>query len=155
MKPIEPKDVAHYIAACRVAGVPVAVTSEPDLRALIERCSTLSIPDAVRLPRRGLSENARLDGQVSTLVNKSTIQLDGNFLVMDVYQYTDGECRIEVVYQVSRTRRTTVMLQRRSSLELAIAAIARDLTTFATRVLATLPTIGLLDDLDDDAAEES
>jgi hypothetical protein len=52
MKPIEPKALAHYLAACHIAGVSVAKTSIHDLRALIERCGTLSIPDVVRLLRK-------------------------------------------------------------------------------------------------------
>lgn len=49
--PLEPHHVAHYLATCRVAGVPVAATTTEDLRALIERLSRLSIPDAVKLLR--------------------------------------------------------------------------------------------------------
>jgi len=51
VKPIEPQALAHYLAACRVAGVSVAMPSTPDLRALIERCAELSIPDAAKLLR--------------------------------------------------------------------------------------------------------
>lgn len=54
MKPIEPRDLAHYLTACKVAGVPVAETCVPDLRMLITRCAVLSIPDAVRLLRKTL-----------------------------------------------------------------------------------------------------
>ncbi len=53
MKPLDPRHVAHYLAAIRVAGVPVAATAAEDLRALIERLSRLSIPAAVKLLRRG------------------------------------------------------------------------------------------------------
>lgn len=52
-KPLEPHALAHYLAACKIAGVPVAATSATDLRALIKRCSELSIPNAVRLLRKG------------------------------------------------------------------------------------------------------
>jgi len=58
VKPLQPKDVAHYLAACRVARVPVAGTFG-DLRELIERISTLSIPDAARL----LQKEALLRGK--------------------------------------------------------------------------------------------
>jgi hypothetical protein len=40
------------------------------------------------------------------------------------------------------------MVQQRPSKELAVAAIARDFSTFVTRVLAILPTIGQLADPD-------
>ena len=52
VKPLEPHHVMHYLAACKVAGVPVAQTSVPDLRDLIDRISRLSIPDAAKLLRR-------------------------------------------------------------------------------------------------------
>jgi len=53
MNPIPPKDIVHYLVACKIAGLPVAIISADDLRALIARCATLSIPDAVCLLRRG------------------------------------------------------------------------------------------------------
>ncbi len=52
MTPIDPRAMAHYLTACKVAGVPVAQLDVPDLRALIERCSRLSIPEAARVLRR-------------------------------------------------------------------------------------------------------
>ncbi len=53
MKALEPSHIAHYLAACRIAGVPIADTRlDPmELRALIEKLSTLAIPDAVRYLR--------------------------------------------------------------------------------------------------------
>ena len=42
------------------------------------------------------------------------------------------------------------MIQQQPSLELAVAAIARDFSTFAARTLASLPTIGQLADPDDE-----
>jgi hypothetical protein len=53
--PIDPRTLAHYLTACKVAGVPVAQLDVPDLCALIDRCSRLSIPDAARLLRAGRS----------------------------------------------------------------------------------------------------
>lgn len=50
--PLDPSHVAHYLAACRVAGVPVARLATADLRALIERVSRLSIPAAAKLLRK-------------------------------------------------------------------------------------------------------
>ena len=52
MTPIEPHHVNHYLAACKVAGVTVALTSPEEMRALIDRVSRLSIPDAVKLLRK-------------------------------------------------------------------------------------------------------
>jgi hypothetical protein len=53
--PIDPRTMAHYIAACKIAGVPVAQLDVLDLRSLIERCARLSIPDAARFLRAGRS----------------------------------------------------------------------------------------------------
>lgn len=55
MTPIDPRAMAHYVAACKIAGVPVAQLDVLDLRALIDRCSRLSIPDAARILRAGRS----------------------------------------------------------------------------------------------------
>lgn len=55
MTPIDPRTMAHYIAACKIAGVPVAQLDVLDLRSLIERCARLSIPDAARFLRAGRS----------------------------------------------------------------------------------------------------
>ena len=55
MRPIDPRDLAHYLTACKVAGVPVAQLDVPDLHGLIDRCSRLSIPDAARMLRTGKS----------------------------------------------------------------------------------------------------
>lgn len=52
MTPIEPHHVNHYLAACKIAGVTVALTSPEEMRALIDRVSRLSIPDAVKLLRK-------------------------------------------------------------------------------------------------------
>lgn len=52
MTPLEPHHVNHYLAACKVAGVTVALTSPDELRALIDRLSRLSIPDAAKLLRK-------------------------------------------------------------------------------------------------------
>jgi hypothetical protein len=49
--PIDPGAMVHYLAACKVAGVPVAQLDVLDLRALIDQCSRLSIPDAARVLR--------------------------------------------------------------------------------------------------------
>jgi hypothetical protein len=115
---------------------------------------------------------------------KTTHQLDGDFLIMDVYRYENGEGRVEVVYQpdgelvdeaarsddgraqlgdlvgaLGAGYRKMIMLQQRTSVELAVAAIARDFATFAARALATLPSIGMLvesyDDDNDEIVEES
>jgi hypothetical protein len=95
-----------------------------------------------------------------TPINKTTHRLDQDYLVMDVCQYDNGDWRAEVIFQLSSKQRTQIMVQERSSQELVIAAIARDFSTFAARALATLPTIGLLvdvdiDDADDDDAKET
>jgi hypothetical protein len=49
--PIDPGSMVHYLAACKIAGVPVAQIDVPDLRALIDRCAQMSIPDAARMLR--------------------------------------------------------------------------------------------------------
>lgn len=51
LPPIEPAAFVHYLTACKIAGVPVADTRVADLRALIVRLASLSIPDAVKLLR--------------------------------------------------------------------------------------------------------
>lgn len=53
MLPIDPGDLMHYVAACTVAQVPVAAMSSAVMRAQIARCKALSIPDAVKLLRKG------------------------------------------------------------------------------------------------------
>ena len=60
MKPLEPSHAAHYIAACKIAEVPVADTrlSTLELRALIEKLSTMAIPDAARYLRSTRGEEA-------------------------------------------------------------------------------------------------
>jgi hypothetical protein len=50
--PLDPAALSHYLAACKVARVPVADTSVADLHALIARVSRLSIPDAAKLLRK-------------------------------------------------------------------------------------------------------
>jgi hypothetical protein len=48
MQPIDPHVLVHFVAACQVAGVTVTGLDSSDLRALIQRLSRLSIPDAVK-----------------------------------------------------------------------------------------------------------
>lgn len=81
------------------------------------------------------------------IAKQSTVQLDGNFLVMQVIEYIDGFCRVDVVLRETgklETKGTTVAIQRAPSKELAVAKIARDFSTFATRALAWLPDVGQL-----------
>lgn len=53
--PIDPHALVHYVVACQVAGVSGTGLAPPDLRALIQRVSRLSIPDAVKILREELS----------------------------------------------------------------------------------------------------
>ena len=87
-----------------------------------------------------------------TIVRETTTKLDGEYLVLKLLEYDDTSCRAEVLYSPSAepTRSTVVMIQQQPSLELAVAAIARDFSTFAARTLASLPTIGQLADPDDE-----
>jgi hypothetical protein len=94
------------------------------------------------------------------IAQRSTVQLDGDFLVMEVIEYIDGLCRVDVVLRETgklETKGTTVAIQTASSRELAVAKIARDFSTFATRALAWLPNVGQLvesyDENDEDEDE--
>jgi hypothetical protein len=49
--PLDPHHLNHYLAACKVAGVPVMRSSPAAQRALIAQVSRLSIPDAVKILR--------------------------------------------------------------------------------------------------------
>lgn len=103
---------------------------------------------ALGLPGQACVQPCPWAGRV---VARSRHKLDGDFLVLESIQYDDGWCRAAVVFRTSsRAAGTTILLQRRSSMELAVAAISRDLSTYAARALATLPTIGLLADEDED-----
>ncbi len=84
------------------------------------------------------------------LLERRVVKLDGEYLVMDIRRWADL-CRVDVVHCVAPgAPQTLVMVQIRETMELAVAAIARDLTTFAARALAALPTIGtLVDDYDE------
>jgi hypothetical protein len=53
MRPIDPHDLVHYLVACQVAGVSLAILGSADLRSLISQLSRLSIPGAVKLLRTG------------------------------------------------------------------------------------------------------
>lgn len=92
-----------------------------------------------------------------TIVRGTTTKLDGDFLVLNIFEYEDKSCRAEVVYspaaRPASSIATVVMVQQRTSKELAVAAIARDFSTFAMRVLAILPTIGQLADPDAEAED--
>lgn len=87
-----------------------------------------------------------------TIVRRSTTKLDGNYLVLHLLEYDDKSCRAQVEYDPG-DRPTIVMIQQQPSLELAVAAIARDFSTFAARALAGLPTIGPMPDPDDAEAD--
>lgn len=93
-----------------------------------------------------------------TVVRRTTTKLDDEYLVLNLFEYDDKTCRAEVVYRpagrVDSSEATVVMVQQQASEELAIAAIARDFSTFATRALASLPTIGQLADPDDDKDDD-
>ena len=93
-----------------------------------------------------------------TVVRRTTTKLDGDFLVLNVLEYDDKSCRAEIVYRPTgrpeSSEATIVMLQQQASEELAVAAIARDFSTFATRSLASLPTIGQLADPDDEKEDD-
>ena len=78
-------------------------------------------------------------------------RLDGGYLVLITWVWPD-RCRAEVWYSPSGRAddesardRTMIMIQRGSSHELAIATIGRDLTTYAMRALAMIPSIGLME----------
>ena len=51
LPPIDPHHLMHYLVACKVAGVTEACSNPAEQRALIDRVSRLSIPDAVKLLR--------------------------------------------------------------------------------------------------------
>lgn len=55
MQPVDPHALVHFLAACQVAGVSATGLGPTDLRALIQRLTKLSIPDAVKLLRRETS----------------------------------------------------------------------------------------------------
>jgi hypothetical protein len=92
------------------------------------------------------------------IVRRTTTKLDGTYLVLNLLEYDDKSCRAEVVYSPAANPTspgaTIVMIQQQPSVELAVAAIARDFSTFATRTLASLPTIGQLADPDDDKDDD-
>ena len=81
----------------------------------------------------------------STVLSKETHPLDGNALMMELRSYEDGTWRADVVF-CDRGMRTTVLVQKRPSRELVVAAIARDFATYAALALATLPTVGRMHD---------
>jgi hypothetical protein len=78
-------------------------------------------------------------------------RLDGDYLLLFLFEYDDRTCRAEVLYRSAPTSTPTiVMIQQQPTLDLAVAAIARDFSTFATRTLAVLPTIGELAEVPED-----
>jgi len=116
-------------------------------------------PRSVRTPRghrrrgesRRRSSLCALRRGSKMVTRKLTKKLDGDYLMLFLFEYDDRTCRAEVLYRSNPTRPPTiVMIQQQPSLELAVAAIARDFSTFATRTLTVLPTIGELADVDED-----
>lgn len=76
------------------------------------------------------------------IVRRTTTKLDGTYLVLNLLEYDDKSCRAEVVFSMTGhedPKATVVMIQQQSSIELAVAIIARDFSTFAERTLASLP----------------
>ena len=68
-------------------------------------------------------------------------KLDGKHLVLATHESDDGRCRAEVRFTYGDV---CVMVQTRETRDLAVAAIARDLSTYAMLALASLPTIGMV-----------
>jgi hypothetical protein len=75
-----------------------------------------------------------------------TLRLDGRFLAMDVHQHPSGECRGDVVYVESPTKRTTILVEKYPSLEALIDTIAKDSASLIARARALCPAIGIRED---------